>query len=101
MEGMASFMPLILIFALMYFMLVRPQQKQKKKREELLNSLEKGEKVVTIGGIYGTITKLGEKDIVLEIAPNVRVSMQRGAVGTVIVEDLEEEESEDEATEKE
>ncbi len=101
MEGMASFMPLILIFALMYFMLVRPQQKQKKKREELLNSLEKGENVVTIGGIYGTIVKLNEKDIVLEIAPNVRISMQRGAVGSVIVEDVEEEESEDEETVKE
>jgi len=83
----SSFIWLLLFFALMYFLMIRPQQKQKKQRQELLNNLEKGDKVVTIGGIHGTITSLDDETMVLEIAPNVRITMQRSAVGFVKVDD--------------
>ncbi|MCR4442060.1 MAG: preprotein translocase subunit YajC [Peptococcaceae bacterium] len=83
----SSFIWLLLFFALMYFLMIRPQQKQKKQRQELLNNLEKGDKIVTIGGIHGTITSLTDETMVLEIAPNLRITMQRSAVGFVKVDD--------------
>jgi len=82
MEGITSFMPLVLIFALMYFLLVRPQQKQKKKREELLNSLEKGDKVITIGGIYGIIRDIKGDVFTLEISKDIKINTTKNAIGT-------------------
>ena len=87
MQGGSSFIWLIVFFGIMYFLMIRPQQKQQKKRQEILNSLEKGDKVVTIGGIHGTIISLNDKDLVLEIAPNVRITIQRTAVGFVKVDE--------------
>lgn len=88
-----SFIWLILFFALMYFLMIRPQQKQKKQRQELLDNLEKGDKVVTIGGIHGKIVSLTDDDMVLEIAPNTRVTMQRSAVGFVKTDEENEKKS--------
>ena len=85
--GSASLMWLVLFFALMYFMMIRPQQKQKKKRQELLNNLEKGDKIVTIGGIHGTIVSLDDEKMAVEVAPSIRLNMQRTAVGFVVVEE--------------
>lgn len=79
----SSFLWLLVFFAMMYFLMIRPQQKQKKQRQELLNNLEKGDKVVTIGGIHGKIVSLNDETMGLEIAPNVRITMQRTAVGFV------------------
>jgi preprotein translocase subunit YajC len=73
--------------ALMYFMMIRPQQKQKKQRQELLGSLNKGDNIVTIGGIHGEIIALTEDSIVLEISPEVRITIQRSAVGIVQAQD--------------
>lgn len=81
---------LLIFFGLMYFLMIRPQQKQKKQREELLNNLEKGDKVVTIGGIHGKIVSLSDDDMILEVAPNTRMTFQRTAVGFVKVEDEDE-----------
>lgn len=81
---------LLIFFAAMYFFMIRPQQKQKKQRQELLNNLEKGDQVVTIGGIHGTIVALTDNDITLEIAQDVRVKMQRTSVGFVNVQEEEE-----------
>lgn len=71
---------LVVLFAFMYFMLIRPQKKQNKLRQEMLNSLKVGDKVVTLGGFYGKIVKLDEETMKLEIAENLRVKMQRSAV---------------------
>jgi preprotein translocase subunit YajC len=73
--------------ALMYFMMIRPQQKQKKQRQELLGSLNKGDNIVTIGGIHGEIIALTDDSIVLEISPEVRITIQRSAVGIVQAQD--------------
>ncbi len=78
-----SILWLVVLIALMYFMIIRPQQKQKKQRMDLLDSLEIGMEVVTIGGIYGKILVLSENEITLEISPNVQIRIQRSAVGTV------------------
>ncbi|MDD2432974.1 MAG: preprotein translocase subunit YajC [Clostridia bacterium] len=84
---------LIILLVFMYFMLVRPQQKHRKIREEMLANLKVGDKIVTVGGFYGKIIKLYDDTMTLEIADNLCVKMQREAVNFVIEE---EEEKEDE-----
>ncbi len=79
--GFASFIPLILIFVVFYFLLIRPQQKQAKQHQEFLNNLKKGNKVITKGGIHGTITGLTETVISLEIAKDIVIQVSRDAIG--------------------
>jgi preprotein translocase subunit YajC len=81
-----SFIPLILIFVIFYFFLIRPQQKKAKEHKALVENLRRGDQVLTQGGIFGKVTKVkeGEEDIELEIAANVKVRVLRTAIGTVI-----------------
>jgi preprotein translocase subunit YajC len=72
-----------MIFFIFYFMIIRPQQKRQKEREKLLNSIQKGDKVITAGGIHGTIIALEEKTILVQIADNVKVKVERGSISTV------------------
>lgn len=72
------------IFAIFYFMIIRPQQKKAKEREKLLSNLEKGDKVVTSGGVHATIVGLEDKTALIEIAPNVKVKIERSAIGSVL-----------------
>ncbi|MFA4945462.1 MAG: preprotein translocase subunit YajC [Lentisphaeria bacterium] len=81
-----QFAPLILIFAVMYLLLIRPQQKKQKEHEALLGRLKAGDRVLTSGGIYGTITGVTEKAFQLKVADGVVVEISRGAVATVIQE---------------
>lgn len=75
--------PLILMFAIFYFLLIRPQQKKQKKHQEMLGNLQKGDKVITSGGLYGIVVKVTEKDVVLEVADKVNLRFTLGAIGTV------------------
>lgn len=79
--GMAQFLPLILIFVVFYFLLIRPQQKQAKQHQAFLNDLKKGQKVFTKGGLHGTIISLADNVISLEIAKDVVVKVSRDAIG--------------------
>jgi preprotein translocase subunit YajC len=72
------------IFLIFYFMIIRPQQKRAKEREKLLSNLEKGDKVVTNGGIYGVIAGLEEKTALLQISDNVKIKIDRSAITTVL-----------------
>ncbi len=78
-----SVWPCILMIGIFYFMLYKPQKKEQQKREALLNGLKEGDKVITIGGIYGTITGLTEKRIKLQIAEGVEIEMSRTAVSGI------------------
>ncbi|MBC8209101.1 MAG: preprotein translocase subunit YajC [Desulfobulbaceae bacterium] len=78
--GIASFIPLILIFVVFYFLLIRPQQKQAKQHQQFLGDLKTGNKVITKGGIHGTITGLTDSVITVEIADNVRIKLSRAAI---------------------
>jgi preprotein translocase subunit YajC len=78
--GFASFLPLILIFVVFYFLLIRPQQKQAKQHRAFLNDLKKGNKVITKGGVFGEITNLTDNVLTLEIADNVRIKVARDAI---------------------
>lgn len=75
--GLLSFLPLVLIFVVFYFLLIRPQQKKAKSHQEYLSKLQKGDAVVTSGGLQGVITGLTDRVITLEIADNVRVKVSR------------------------
>ncbi len=85
-EGSGLFGNLILfgaIIAVFYFMIIRPQQKREKQRQAMLSALKKGDKVVTGGGVHGTIVGLEEKTILVQIADNVKVKVDRGSVTAV------------------
>ena len=72
------------IFLIFYFMIIRPQQKRSKEKQKLLSNLEKGDKVVTNGGIYGVIAGLEEKTALLQISDNVKIKVDRSAITTVL-----------------
>jgi preprotein translocase subunit YajC len=74
---------LIIMFAIFYFLLIRPQQKKAKAHKEMLANLHKGDQVITSGGIYGRITGLTDTMVVLEIAPQVRIKVSRGAISGI------------------
>lgn len=81
---MMSFVPLILIFVVFYFLLIRPQQKKAKEHQDFLSNMKKGDTVVSSGGMIGTITGLTDTVVTLEVADNVRVKVSRPYIlGTV------------------
>lgn len=85
--GLTSFIPLILIFVVFYFLLIRPQQKQAKAHQAFLNDLKKGAKVVTKGGLHGVIVALTDTVVTLEVAKDVAVKVSRDAIGGALAKD--------------
>lgn len=83
---LGGFLPLIMIFAVFYFLLIRPQKKQAKNQKNMINSLKKGDLVITSGGIHGKITALKGKQIEVEIASNTKVIINRSAVSQLMNE---------------
>jgi len=75
--------PLILMFAIFYFLLIRPQQKKAKEHRALLDALKKGDQVVTAGGMHGKITSIDDQSVMLEIAPGVNVKYNKGFIASV------------------
>jgi preprotein translocase subunit YajC len=78
--GFIGFLPIILMFVLLYFLMIRPQMKRAKDQKRMVEALQKGDEVVTAGGVVGRISKLGEQYLTLEIAPNTEIVVQRAAV---------------------
>ncbi len=76
-------LPLVLIFAVFYFLLIRPQQQKAKEQQEMLANLKRNDEVITSGGIYGRVIGLGEHVLDLEIAPNVRIRIDRSQIAGV------------------
>jgi preprotein translocase subunit YajC len=83
-DPLTSFLPLIIIFVVFYFLLIRPQTKKAKQHKELVESLAKGDEVVTNGGLLGRIVKVSDNFVDVELADNVVVKLQRQAVGSVM-----------------
>lgn len=83
--GLASFVPLILIFAIMYFLLIRPQQKKVKQHKAMVEALRKGDQVVTGGGVIGKVTKVGgDNEVEVEIATGVKIKVIQSTIQTVL-----------------
>ena len=78
--GLMSFLPIILMFVLLYFLMIRPQMKRAKEQKAMIEALQKGDEVITAGGIVGRITKLSDQYVTVEVAPNTEVVVQRSAV---------------------
>ncbi len=85
-SAFTSFVPLILIFAIMYFLLIRPQQKKVKQHQAMVAALRRGDRVVTQGGLIGKVTRVKDDDaeIEVELAPNVKVQVVRSTVAQVV-----------------
>jgi preprotein translocase subunit YajC len=75
-----AFLPMILIFVVFYFLLIRPQQKKAKEHRAMLEALQKGDEVVTAGGVVGKVNKISDQYATIEIAPSVEISVQRQAI---------------------
>ncbi|HVK93712.1 MAG TPA: preprotein translocase subunit YajC [Noviherbaspirillum sp.] len=81
---MLSFLPIILMFIVLYFLMIRPQMKRQKEQKSMMEALSKGDEVVTAGGILGKITKVTEAYITLEIANGTEVIVQKAAISTLL-----------------
>lgn len=85
-QGLASYGPILFMILIFYFMLYRPQKKEQKRRNDMLSALKKGDRVITSGGIYGTITALSEKVITIKVADKVEIDISRQAVSGFQIE---------------
>ena len=84
MQGLQGLIPMIIIFALMYFMLIRPAQKQRKNTQTMQNSLAKGNKVVTIGGLHGEIEAIDDSSVLIKVEDGSKLRFERAAIGKVL-----------------
>jgi preprotein translocase, YajC subunit len=82
--GLMSLLPMILIFAAMYFLMIAPQRKKQKQHEAMLKALTTGDEIVTSGGIYGTITNVKEDRFVVRVADNTKIEIGKGFVSAVV-----------------
>ncbi len=82
--GLIGFLPIVLMFVLLYFLMIRPQMKRQKEQKLMIDALQKGDEVVTAGGIAGKITKLGDAYLTLEVASETEISVQKTAVQTLL-----------------
>jgi preprotein translocase subunit YajC len=83
--GMLQILPLMIgMFAILYFLIIRPQQKQKRERENLLRAIKKGDRVVTSGGLYGSVVGLSEHTVTLKVADQVKLDFERSAIGRIV-----------------
>lgn len=87
MQTLTAIWPFILMALIFYFMLYKPQKKEQAKRADLLSSLKKGDRVITVGGLYGVITALGDTKVALKIAENVEVEFAKSAVNQKVDKD--------------
>ena len=84
MDSVMQFLPIILMFVVLYFLMIRPQQKKAKEHKALLEGLGKGDEVVTASGMVGRITKVGDDFVTIEIAANVEIQMQKPSIAVVL-----------------
>src|SRR5450830_2171226 len=83
-SSLMSMLPLVLMFVVLYFVMIRPQMKKQKEHRAMIEALAKGDEVATAGGLLGKVTKLGEAYLTLELAPGAEVQLQRSAIVQVL-----------------
>jgi preprotein translocase subunit YajC len=83
-SGLLGMLPLVLMFVVMYFVMIRPQMKRQKEHKAMIEAVAKGDEVVTTGGVIGKISKIGDNFIHLEVASGVELQIQRGAITQVL-----------------
>ena len=95
MGGMGSLLYIVFLIAIFWFLLIRPQQKQAKKRAEMLGQLKQGDRIVTIGGICGKVRAVTEKKVFVEIADGLTIEMLRNSIAQIVTDEEDEDEYED------
>ena len=86
MESIGAFLPLILIFGVFYILLIRPQQKKVKQHREMLNNLRRGDKIITSGGIIGTVNKVADnRELLVQVSENVEIKIAPGMVADLYI----------------
>ena len=99
---LSSFLPIIAIIAIFYFLIIRPKSKERKETEKMLSAIKKGDRIVTIGGLYGTIQTVRDTTVIIKADDNVKLEFLRTAISRVITAaPVKEEKAEDENDEKE
>ena len=83
-SGFIGFLPIILMFVLLYFLMIRPQMKRQKEHRGMLDKLQRGDEIITSGGIAGTVSEIGDNFVTVEISNGVQVRVQRGAIANVL-----------------
>ncbi len=84
MSSLTGMLPLVLMFVVLYFVMIRPQMRKQKEHRAMIEALAKGDEVATAGGLLGKVTRLGEGYLTLEIAPGIEVQLQRSAIVQVL-----------------
>ena len=78
-----TFLPLIIIVVIFYFLIIRPQKKQEQERQDMIAAIEKGDKIVTIGGVHGTVRQVDDDSLLVEVDSNVKLRVDKNAVANV------------------
>lgn len=85
--GFGIFPFLILMLVMMYFLTIRPQRKKQKELQEQINALKTGDNIITVGGIHGRVTNIKERTVILKVAENVKLELEKSSVATVVKKD--------------
>jgi preprotein translocase subunit YajC len=99
--GLMTFLPLIAIIAIFYFLILRPQKKRQQESQKMLSALRKGDRVVTIGGVHGIIQSVRESTVIVKVDENVKLEFNRNAISGVISHGHSKDDKEEEASEEE
>lgn len=91
--SLVSMLPLLLVFVIFYFLLIRPQSKKQKETEKMIAALKKGDKIVTIGGIHGVISSTKENTVIVKVDDNTKIEFNRSAIASLVTEKTEKEET--------
>ncbi len=78
-----QFLPLVFLFVIFYFLILRPQQKKQKEHADMLTKLDKNDEIITSGGVHATVISVGEKTVILRIADNVKIEIEKSSIQTV------------------
>ena len=84
MGNLTTFLPLILMFVVMYFLMIRPQQKRQKELKTMMDALAKGDEVITVGGVLGKVSKVNDSYVTVEVSPNTEIVVQKSAITTLL-----------------
>ena len=79
-----SFLPMIAIFGIFYFLIIRPQQKRERDRKALIGEVKKGDKIITVGGLHATVAHVDEFTVLAQVDPSVKVRLEKSAIGQIV-----------------
>ena len=82
-NAMVQFLPLVVLFFIFYFLIIRPQQKKQKDHADLISKLDKNDEVITVGGVHATVVSVGDKTAILRIADNVKIEIEKASITQV------------------